>query len=232
MTVRQQWAVVGGVVAVLAVGLVVATKTMSVELFPVSVGAKAPAFKATPLLEPVYPSSPNAQFTSRDVGDGAAVKTLADYRGEVVLLNIWATWCGPCRAEMPSIEALHREYGPRGLKVVAVSIDDPGQQKAVRSFARELSLTFEILHDPTHDIQRAYQTTGVPETFVLGRDGVIRKKIIGATDWSSPGTRALMAQLLAEDGAPAPAPAVAPNAKAAELTRVDSLVAQNAGGRR
>ena len=81
---------------------------------------------------------------------------------------------------------------------VAVSVDDPGQQKAVRDFARELGLTFEILQDPTHRIEKIYQTTGVPETFVLGRDGVIRKKIIGATDWSSQGTRALVAQLLAE----------------------------------
>ena len=197
MTVRQQWAVVAAVVALLAVGLFVATRTMRDELVPVSVGGQAPDFKATPLLEPVYQAAANATFTSREVG-AAAAKSLASYKGDVVLLNIWATWCAPCRAEMPSIERLHREFGPRGLKIVAVSVDDPGQQKAVRDFARELGLTFEILHDPTHDIQKAYQTTGVPETFVLGRDGVIRKKIIGATDWSSPGTRALVAQLLAE----------------------------------
>lgn len=198
MTVRQQWAVVGGVIALLAIGLFAATRMMGDELFPVSVGGKAPDFTATPLLEPVYPSSPDATFTSREAGDSARAKTLASYKGDVVLLNIWATWCAPCRAEMPSIEKLHREFGPRGLRIVAVSVDDPGQQKAIRDFARELSLTFEILHDPTHDIQKAYQTTGVPETFVLGRDGVIRKKIIGATDWSSQGTRALVAQLLAE----------------------------------
>ncbi|MFL5560049.1 MAG: redoxin domain-containing protein [Gemmatimonadaceae bacterium] len=198
MTVRQQWAVVGGVIALLAVGLFAATRMMGDELFPVSVGGKAPDFTATPLLEPVYPTTPNAMFTSRDLGDSAPAKTLASYKGDVVLLNIWATWCAPCRAEMPSIEKLHREFGPRGLKIVAVSVDDPGQQKAIRDFVRELGLTFEILQDPTHDIQKAYQTTGVPETFVLGRDGVIRKKIIGATDWSSQGTRALVAQLLAE----------------------------------
>jgi len=198
MTVRQQWSVVLGVVALLGIGLFVATRTMSDELFPVSVGGKAPDFTANPLLEPVYPAASGAAFTSREVSDGAPAKTLADYKGDVVLLNIWATWCAPCRAEMPSIETLHHEFGPRGLKIVAVSVDDPGQQKAVRAFARELGLTFEILHDPTHKIEKIYQTTGVPETFVLGRDGVIRKKIIGATDWSSQGTRALIAQLLAE----------------------------------
>ena len=200
MTVRQQWAIVLGVVVLLGAGLFVATRTMTVELFPVSVGGKAPDFKASPLLEPVYPSAGGAAtFTSSEVPNGSGTKSLASYKGQVVLLNIWATWCGPCRAEMPSIEQLHREFGPRGLKVVAVSVDDPGQQANVRKFARELGLTFEILQDPTHDIQRAYQTTGVPETFVLGKDGVIRKKIIGATDWSSQGTRALVAQLLAED---------------------------------
>lgn len=198
MTLRQQWSIVAGVVAVLAIGLFVATRTMSDELFPVSVGGKAPDFKANPLLEPVYPVAPDAAFTSQEVSDRTPAKSLGDYKGDVVLLNIWATWCAPCRAEMPSIERLHREFGPRGLKIVAVSVDDPGQQKAVRDFARELGLTFEILQDPSHDIQKSYQTTGVPETFVLGRDGVIRKKIIGATDWSSPGTRALIAQLLAE----------------------------------
>ena len=200
MTVRQQWGIVLGVVVLLGAGLFVATHAMRDELFPVSVGGKAPDFKASPLLEPVYPSARgDTTFTSSEVPDGSGTKSLASYKGQVVLLNIWATWCGPCRAEMPSIEQLHREYGPRGLKVVAVSVDDPGQQANVRKFARELGLTFEILQDPTHDIQRAYQTTGVPETFVLGKDGVIRKKIIGATDWSSPGTRALVAQLLAED---------------------------------
>ena len=200
MTVRQQWGIVLGVVVLLGAALFVATRTMTVELFPVSVGTKAPDFRASPLLEPVYPSAGGAAtFTSSEVPDGRGTKSLASYKGQVVLLNIWATWCGPCRAEMPSIEQLHREYGPRGLKIVAVSVDDPGQQANVRKFARELGLTFEILQDPTHDIQRAYQTTGVPETFVLGKDGVIRKKIIGATDWSSQGTRALVAQLLAED---------------------------------
>ena len=199
MTVRQQWGIVLGVVALLAGGLFVATHTMRDELFPVSVGEQAPDFKASPLLEPIYPAAPSDSFTSSVVADGARAKSLASYRGQVVLLNIWATWCAPCRAEMPSIEKLHREFGPRGLKVVAVSVDDPGSQQAVREFARNLGLTFEILQDPTHQIKHAYQTTGVPETFVLGKDGVIRKKIIGATDWSSEGTRALVAQLLAED---------------------------------
>jgi cytochrome c biogenesis protein CcmG, thiol:disulfide interchange protein DsbE len=183
MTVRQQWYLVLGIVALLGGGLVAATRFMGDELFPVSVGSPAPDFRAATL-------------------DAAAArtKTLADYRGQVVLLNVWATWCGPCRVEMPSIEALHRAYAPQGLKVVAVSIDDAGQEQTVRDFVRELGLTFEILHDPSGAIQKSYQTTGVPETFVLGPDGVIRKKLIGAADWNSPANRALIAQLLADTG--------------------------------
>ena len=200
MTVRQQWAVVLGVVIVLGGALWAGTHFMRDQLFPINVGDHAPEFSAVPLREPVYPTAAgDTTFTSRPVAEGAAPHTLATYKGQVVLLNIWATWCAPCRAEMPAIEQLHRAFGPRGLKVVAVSIDNAGNEKQIADFVRDFHLTFEILHDAPGAIQTAYQTTGVPETFVLGRDGVIRKKVIGAADWSSSGNRALIAQLLAED---------------------------------
>jgi cytochrome c biogenesis protein CcmG, thiol:disulfide interchange protein DsbE len=114
---------------------------------------------------------------------------------------VWATWCGPCRTEMPSIEALHKALGPRGLHVVAVSIDDPGKAADIRKFAADYGLTFEILHDSTQAIQGAYQTTGVPETFIIAADGTIRKKVIAASDWNSAPNRALIAQLLKDAGA-------------------------------
>ena len=126
------------------------------------------------------------------------MKTLTDYRGEVVLLNIWATWCIPCRTEMPSIEAVHQALGAKGLKVVAISIDDEGAEQKIQDFAKEFKLTFEMLHDPAGTIQGIYRTTGVPETFVIGRDGVIRKKWIGAEDWNSDGNQRLLSSLLAE----------------------------------
>lgn len=178
MTVRQQWAFVGVVVLLLGGGLLAATRILGDELFPVTVGSKAPDFKAS------------------SIDDVPATKTLADYKGQVVLLNIWATWCVPCRTEMPSIEALHDRFGPRGLKVVAVSVDNAGATDAVRRFRDQYGLTFEILQDASGKIQQNYQTTGVPETFVIGRDGVIRKKVIAAADWDSPANRALFAQLL------------------------------------
>ena len=193
MTVRQQWGVVLGVVALLGLGLFAAVRFLGHELFPVTVGAQAPAFRARPLLV----------AGGGDASGADSVKTIDDYRGQVVLLNVWATWCLPCRTEMPSIQALHETFGDDGLQVVAVSIDQPGSEQAIREFAREYGLTFEILHDETGDIQRQYQTTGVPETFVIGPDGVIRRKQIGHADWNSASNRALVAQLL---GVPVPPP--------------------------
>ena len=99
------------------------------------------------------------------------------------------------------MEALHREYAAKGLRVVAVSVDQAGVEEQIRAFVREFALTFEILHDDTGAIQAIYRTTGVPETFVIGRDGTIRKRVIGAEDWNSTANRELIAQLLAE---PAP----------------------------
>jgi len=180
MTGRKQLAIgalVIGVVCVIAYG---ATRYLRHELFPVQVGSKAPDFKALTL-----DSVPKE-------------KSLADYRGQVVMINVWATWCLPCRVEMPSIEALHKDYGPKGLKIVAVSIDDPGTDPGIRAFAKQYGLTFEILHDPKGQITDLYDISGYPETFIVGRDGVIRKKLMSATDWNSPEARALVDRLLTE----------------------------------
>jgi peroxiredoxin len=186
MTAQRQWQIVLGVVFTLGLALWAATRFLGDELFHVDVGSRAP------------------DFTARTLDARPATRTLADYRGQVVLLNVWATWCPPCREEMPSMQALHRDFAPRGFKVVAVSIDDAASTQKVRDFVREFGLTFDVLHDPPGDIQRIYATTGVPENFVLGADGVVRKKAY-AQNWNSPENRALIARLLDEAGAP-PAP--------------------------
>lgn len=196
MTSRQQWSVVGIVVLVLGIVFAVGDQYVGRQFALVTLGSRAPDFRAVAV---------------QAAGDATRqVKTLDQYKGDVVLLNIWATWCAPCRVEMPSIEALQRTYGPRGLHIIAVSVDAPGTDSTIRAFARQYGLTFEILHDPTVGpftadgdrtpgrIEQAYQTTGVPETFVIARDGVIRKKVIGADDWSSPGNQSLIAELLRE----------------------------------
>lgn len=176
---RRQWLIVALVAGVLTAAAVVGVR-LAPDLFPVEVGSVAPDFAAS------------------DLATNAPLR-LAGYRGEVILLNIWATWCEPCRVEMPSMERLHRELAPTGLKVVAVSIDEAGPE-VVRAFVRELGLSFQILHDPTRAIERIYQTTGVPESFVINRDGRIVKKVIGAAEWDSAVNRDLIRRLLAQRG--------------------------------
>lgn len=176
MKLRRAAAVAG--LAGVLVGGFVGVRALQSDLATIGVGSRAPDFAAATL-------DPEPR-----------TKTLADYRGDVVLLNVWATWCGPCRVEMPSIQNLYADFAPRGFKVVAVSVDPAGTEDHIRAFADSLGLTFEILHDPAGDIQRAYRTTGVPETVVIGRDGTIRKRVGGAVHWDSQANRALVEQLL------------------------------------
>lgn len=167
---RRQWVPVVFIFMLLS-GMVGAGWHVRDRFLPIEIGSRAPGFVA------------------RDL-EGREVK-LAELRGEVVLLNIWATWCAPCREEMPSMQRLHERLGPRGLRIVAVSIDGgPGAVDAagreggdVREFAREHGLDFSIWHDPSGTIQRIYRTTGVPESLLIDREGLIVKKVIGATEW-------------------------------------------------
>jgi len=187
MTHRQQWGIVAGIVLFLAGVLAAGVHFLGDELFPVTVGSKAPPIVGVTL-------------------DGTNTpRKLADYSGKVVLLNVWATWCEPCRVEMPSIEKLHRELGPQGLAVVAISVDDPGAEQRIRDYVKDLGLTFEILHDPQQGTTRNYQITGYPETFIIARDGTIRRKMIGPDDWSSRANQALVRELLGLSPSTAPA---------------------------
>ena len=180
MTGRKQLAIGSVVLAIVAVIAYGATQYLRKELFPVELGTKAPDFKA---------------FTLDSI---PRERRLADYRGKVLMINVWATWCLPCRVEMPSIEALNKAYESKGLKIVAVSIDDPGTDATIRAFVKQYGLTFDVLHDPQGRISDDYDITGYPETFIVGKDGVIRKKLMSATDWNSTDARALVDRLLAE----------------------------------
>lgn len=192
MTERKQWLVILGTSVALGVALWVAMLRLAPELFPLKIGGAAPDFAAIP----VAASGASGAATAKSAAP--ETKGIDDYRGDVVLLNIWATWCGPCREEMPSMQRLHERLGPQGLKVVAVSVDDPGSARRIRAFADELGLTFELLHDASKAIELAYQTTAVPESFVIGRDGTIRRRSIGAEAWDSETNVAQLERLLAE----------------------------------
>jgi thiol-disulfide isomerase/thioredoxin len=183
MRVNRQWWVVGSILGLIAI-LIGAGWLVRDRFAPVEVGSEAPDFMAT-------------DITGRPV-------RLADLEGEVVLLNIWATWCAPCREEMPSMQRLYEDLGPRGLRIVAVSIDaergsvDRAGNSGgdVEAFGRSMDLTFPLWRDPMGNITRVYRTTGVPESFVIDRRGAIIKKVIGPTDWNSAANRELFLRLL------------------------------------
>ena len=154
-------------------------------------------------IRPVTAGSVAPEFEVNDLDGGVA--RLSDHKGEVVLVNIWATWCLPCLIEMPSMERLYHEIGGDGFEIMAVSIDAelggfdlagrPGGD--IQVFANSLGLTFTMLHDPSGGIERLYRTTGVPETFLIGRDGIIYKKVAGGTEWDAPQHKELIQRLLA-----------------------------------
>jgi thiol-disulfide isomerase/thioredoxin len=191
----KQWMAVLAVVAGLVLGAAALVK-FGPQIEGVNVGKRAP------------------DFTAVDLATNDSVSLGKEYAGHVTLVNIWATWCPPCRSEMPAMERLYQAYGPQGFRIAAVSIDE-GDVEDVRAFAKEYGLTFDILHDVTGDIQRVYQTTGVPETFLLDKKGIIVKRVF-THDWDTPANRRLIAELM---GLPAPdVPAAAGEVQALRST--------------
>jgi peroxiredoxin len=121
--------------------------------------------------------------------------SLSDYRGKVVLVNIWATWCPPCVAEMPSIEKLYQQLKGNAFEILAVSLDEQGVS-VLAPFMKKYNLTFPALID-THGITKiAYKTTGVPESFIINKQGILAKKIVGPLDWSAPEVLGFLQQLI------------------------------------
>lgn len=110
------------------------------------------------------------------------LQTLSQFKGQVVLLNFWATWCPPCREEMPSMEALQRQFGEQGLVVLAVNVEENGAE-VVSAFLEKNTYSFRIVLDPDSEAQNAYRVFRFPESFIIDRNGVIVDKVIGARDW-------------------------------------------------
>jgi cytochrome c biogenesis protein CcmG/thiol:disulfide interchange protein DsbE len=170
----KQWTLVGIVVG--GLGLGAAALTWVAPDSAVAIARPAPNFHAIDL-------------ATRDS------ISLEDYRGSVTLVNIWATWCLPCREEMPSMQKLYDSLGAGGFRIAAISIDE-GSPEDVAAFAQKLGLTFDILHDRSGKVERMYQTTGVPESFLLDRRGFLVRRVIGAHDWSSPANIGAVERLL------------------------------------
>ena len=142
---------------------------------------------------PVRVGLPAPDFTFPGL-DGNKV-SLSDYRGKVVFINIWATWCPPCVEEMPSMQKLYQKLKGENFEILAVSIDSKGA-KVVAPFMKKYQLTFPALLDSMGTIKRIYKTTGVPESYIIAKDGILAKKVLGPLDWSQPDVLRLFRDLI------------------------------------
>ena len=132
---------------------------------------------------PIQPGLKVPDFTFPDIN--GKVVTLSNHRGKVVLVNVWATWCPPCRREMPSMQRLYEKFKGKNFEILAVSIDSE-EREAVAPFMRKMNLTFPALLDPGETIRSLYGITGVPESFIIDKQGILVKKIIGPINWATP----------------------------------------------
>jgi peroxiredoxin len=143
---------------------------------PLAVGRQAPDFVLTDLNDKPY--------------------RLSDFRGKVVFLNFWATWCKPCKEEMPSMEILYKNFEKDGLVILAVSIDRVTTTKDISPFVKALNLTFPVLVDSWGKTDKPYKRMGVPETFLVDQQGIIREIVIGPRDWTRLDSLKVLMQLL------------------------------------
>lgn len=134
---------------------------------------------------------PAPNFSLKDA-DGNAVN-LAEYRGKVVLVNFWATWCPPCVEELPSLMTLQERMKGRGLVVVGVSIDVDGD--AYHRFLKLHNINFVTVRDPEQKVASMYGTSGWPETYIIDRQGVLRRKFVGPVDWNAPDVIAFLSRM-------------------------------------
>jgi peroxiredoxin len=121
--------------------------------------------------------------------------SLSDYKGKVVLLNFWATWCGPCRVEMPSMDVVYQDLKEQGFEILAIS-SDPQGSIVTRPFVEAKALTFPVLHDSDYRVSGTYGIRTLPMSYLIDRKGTLRHRVFGARDWNSPEARELIHELL------------------------------------
>jgi thiol-disulfide isomerase/thioredoxin len=148
--------------------------------FPAAAGSTPPKMGDFSPFDPPLPT-PNEAFEDQ-LGDKVH---MADFKGQVVVLNFWASWCGPCVAEMPTLDALQADLADAGLKVVAVSLDRDGIKKAAPFFRRTGVKNLKLYTDRTSDLFQELEGAALPTTYLIDRDGKVVEVYVGATDWSS-----------------------------------------------
>ncbi len=157
-------------------------------------GGQGINYKLVPNLEPMKDKSPTPDFALPDVA-GKKI-SLKDFRGKIVLLNFWASWCVPCRQEMPAMERLYQEFKAKDFVIVGVDVKE--QRKEALSFAKELKITYPILLDERGDVGLLYGAWGLPATYLIGAKGEGLARMWGPAEWYGSGARELIRSVLAE----------------------------------
>jgi thiol-disulfide isomerase/thioredoxin len=151
-------------------------------------------FKAIPVLQPMKDLAPTPEF-SLVTPEGKKI-SLKDFRGKTVFLNFWATWCVPCREEMPAMEKLYQEYKDDNFVVLAINVKDR-KQEAI-SFIKELKITYPVALDPEAEVAQLYGAWGLPTTYLIGPKGEGLARGWGPAEWYSPAARKMFKELLEE----------------------------------
>jgi DsbE subfamily thiol:disulfide oxidoreductase len=160
--------------------------------FAQSKGAAALDYTVIPKMEPMK-DRPTAPDFTLATPDGRKM-SLKDYRGKVVFLNFWATWCPSCRTEMPDMDKLYREFKGKGLEIVAVNVKD--KRDDAMGFVKNMKLTYPIMMDPEGEIGLLYGAWGMPATYLIDRKGVVQARLWGPAEWYSPAARNLIKTML------------------------------------
>jgi len=151
-------------------------------------------YRLVPNLDPMKERAPTPDFTL----PGLAGKKLSlrDFRGKIILVNFWASWCAPCREEMPAMERLYQEFKDRGFVVLAIDTKD--KRKDALAFIKELKLTYPVVFDDAGEVGLLYGAWGLPTTYLIGRQGEGLARMWGPAEWYGPGARELIRALLKE----------------------------------
>ncbi len=149
------------------------------------------AFGAIPLKNNEAPN-----FTLKSLQGGNV--SLKDFKGKVVLINFWATWCYSCIIEMPSMEKIYNKYKNEGFVILGVDIMEP--EERVRKFIQKNGYTFPILLDPEGSLRKDYPMTGIPTSYLVDKNGNLKSKILGAREWDDPETEKNIIELLDKNG--------------------------------
>jgi thiol-disulfide isomerase/thioredoxin len=152
-------------------------------------------FKVIPTLQPMKEIGPTPDFSVVNT-EGKKV-SLKDFRGKTVFLNFWATWCVPCREEMPAMEKLYQEYKDRNFVVFAINVKDRKQEAL--AFLKELKLTYPVAFDPEAEVAALYGAWGLPTTYIINAQGEGLARAWGPAEWYGPASRKLFKELLTRD---------------------------------